>query len=265
MGGNYRRYRAEGTDQRGKVHSMAIEPGAKAKISLSAKVADTLRGDIAQCVFPVGTKLPTEPALIERFGVSRTVVREAIAALRADGLVESRHGSGVFVMEPPAPSGGLHLFDEVHRRISDIIEELELRASVEIEAAGLAAERCSPAQEAEIEAQLGQFERMMQDGKSTAQADFEFHMAVARATNNSRFEAFLSHLGKRTIPRSKLADEKTIQALRENRDAQLHREHLAVAEAIYARDPQRAREAMRTHLGGSLKRYRVLGRSATEK
>lgn len=244
---------------------MAGASGAKVKVSLSARVAAALREDIEQGVFPVGARLPTEPSLIERFAVSRTVVREAIAALRADGLVESRHGSGVFVLEPPAPVGGLHLFDEMHRKISDIIEELELRASVEIEAAGLAAERCSPAQEADIQAQLEAFQTALEQGRSTAQHDFEFHMAVARATNNSRFEAFLSHLGKRTIPRSKLADEQAMRALRENRDVQLHQEHVAVADAIYARDPLRAREAMRVHLGGSLKRYRVLGRSASQK
>jgi len=229
----------------------------QARRSLSANVAEALRDDISGGAYKLGDKLPTEPALIERFGVSRTVIREAIAALRADGLVESRHGVGVFVTQPQRAIPELQLLTQVNKKISDIIEELELRASVEIEAAALAAERCSPAQEAEIQAQLDAFERLMRAGEATVQADFEFHMAIARATNNSRFEEFLAHLGRRTIPRSKLRNMSGADDI-ENRDAQLHREHMAVAEAIYARDPQAAREAMRIHLGGSLQRYRVL-------
>ncbi|PRD42425.1 FadR family transcriptional regulator [Phyllobacterium phragmitis] len=225
--------------------------------SLSAEVAEALRDDISGGAYRIGDKLPTEPALIARFGVSRTVIREAIVTLRADGLVQSRHGVGVFVTQPHRAVPELQLLTQVNKKISDIIEELELRASVEIEAAGLAAERCAPAQEAEIQAQLDAFETLMRAGDPTAQADFEFHVAIARATNNARFEEFLAHLGRRTIPRSKLRDMAGTDNI-ENRDAQLHREHMAVAEAIYARDSQAAREAMRVHLGGSLRRYRVL-------
>ncbi|UUP16780.1 FadR/GntR family transcriptional regulator [Nitratireductor thuwali] len=232
----------------------------RARKSLSAGVAEALREEISGAIYRVGDKLPTEPELVDRFGVSRTVIREAIAALRADGLVESRHGVGVFVVDPPSTVPGLQLLTRINKKISDIIEELELRASVEIEAAGLAAERCSPAQEAEIQAQLEAFGRLMSAGAPTEQADFEFHMAIARATNNARFEEFLAHLGRRTIPRSKLKDFGPANDLRANRDAQLHGEHLAVAEAIYARDPEAARDAMRVHLGGSLQRYRVLSR-----
>ncbi|TJW42555.1 MAG: FadR family transcriptional regulator, partial [Mesorhizobium sp.] len=100
-------------------------------------------------------------ALIDRFGFSRTVVREAIAALRADGLVESRQGAGVFVLGPKPVDEGLKLFTDETNKISDIIEELELRIGIEVEAAGLAAARSSPAQEAEIEAQVERFADLM--------------------------------------------------------------------------------------------------------
>ena len=96
--------------------------------------------------FPPGSRLPSEAQLTEAHGVSRTVVREAIAALRADRLVEARQGAGVFVLEAevPAPTP-LFLRNIDHERVSSMIELLELRTAVEVEAAGLAALRRSPA------------------------------------------------------------------------------------------------------------------------
>jgi DNA-binding FadR family transcriptional regulator len=226
--------------------------------SLTAQVAAALRREIEGGARRPGDRLPPEPALIARFGVSRTVVREAVAALRADGLVESRQGAGVFVREaPPAPEG-LSLLTGVSRRLPDIIETLELRAAVEIEAAGLAAERASPAQEAEIEAELARFTAAMAAGEPTEAADFAFHRAVARATNNARFEEFLAFLGRRTIPRAELRAAGGMPA--EGLDARIVAEHRAVADAIAARDPAAARRAMRAHLVGSLDRYRALSR-----
>jgi len=240
---------------------VAVENSKKPRKSLPSHVVATLRGDIARGVYDVGEKLPAEPALTELFGVSRTVIREAIAELRADGLVSSRHGVGVFVNEPRRPEG-LALLSQVSEKVSDVIEELELRAAVEVEAAGLAAERCSPAQEADIQAQISEFAKLMQAGASTASADFAFHMAIARATNNARFEAFLAHLGRRTIPRTKLQEIMVANGATPNRDAQLQEEHQAVAEAIFVKDVALARDTMRTHLVGSLQRYRGMAREA---
>lgn len=127
--------------------------------SLSIQVAEAIRGQIEAGYYAPGDKLPTEPALIDKPGFSRTVVREAIAALRADGLVESRHGSGVFVIGPRQTDPGLRLFTSETNKISDIIEELELRIGVEVEAAALVAVRSSPAQEVEIQSQVDLFQR----------------------------------------------------------------------------------------------------------
>ncbi|MHA1108262.1 MAG: FadR/GntR family transcriptional regulator [Alphaproteobacteria bacterium] len=201
------------------------------------------------------------PAISAGELIGRTVIREAIAELRADGLVSSRHGVGVFVNEPRRPEG-LALLSQVSDKVSDVIEELELRAAVEVEAAGLAAERCSPAQEADIQAQISEFAKLMRAGASTASADFAFHMAIARATNNARFEAFLAHLGRRTIPRTKLREIMVENGAKPNLDAQLQEEHRAVAEAIFDRDIALARDTMRTHLVGSLQRYRGMAREA---
>ena len=243
------------SDTRGKMLEMKK---AGRRPSLSSQVADAIRGQIEAGYYAPGDKLPTEPALIDKFGFSRTVVREAIAALRADGLVESRHGSGVFVIGPRQIDPGLRLFTSETNKISDIIEELELRIGIEVEAAALAAVRSSPAQEVEIQSQVDLFERLVAQGKPTDEADFQFHMAIAAATNNGRFRAFLEHIGRRMIPRVKFRSVMGGVDPLPSRDEPILREHRDIAEAIMARDPDRAREAMRRHLVTGIKRYRSL-------
>jgi len=228
--------------------------------NLTTRVVEALRTQIVEGQWGPGDKLPTEPALIEQFKVSRTVIREAIAELRADGLVQSRHGAGVFVLEQQPSPVVFRMQPLAARTLSDIIEELELRAAVEIEAAGLAAERASPAQEADIEARYQQFAHLARQKELTAEADYLFHIAIARATNNAHFENFLAQLGRRTIPREKLRTALNLATSLPNRDEALSAEHKAVAEAIARNDPNAARTAMRAHLMGSVKRYRALAR-----
>ncbi|MBB2972708.1 FadR/GntR family transcriptional regulator [Mesorhizobium sp. RMAD-H1] len=231
---------------------------AGARKTLSSHVADELRRRIEAGEYAAGDKIPTEPVLVEKFNVSRTVVREAIAALRADGLLDSRQGAGVFVLGPKQSPETLKLFTHATDKISDIIEELELRIGVEVEAAGLAALRSSPAQEAAIQAELDHFALLMAEGKPTDEADFLFHMAIATATNNARFKTFLEHVGRRIIPRVKFRSAMGGIDPLPSRDHIILAEHTAVADAILARDPDRAREAMRRHLLTGITRYRAL-------
>lgn len=128
---------------------MQREGNGRPSGTLVVQVAEALRRAIQGGEYKPGDKLPSEARLTETHGVSRTVVREAIAALRSDGLVEPKRGAGVFVLEPAA-TPGLPFQNIDHARISSIIELLELRAAVEVEAAGLAATRRSPAQEEAI-------------------------------------------------------------------------------------------------------------------
>ncbi len=200
--------------------------------------------------------MPTEAELTKQLGVSRSVLREAVSALRADGLLASRQGAGVFVLKrqevPP-----LALLTDEAATIADVIEELELRAAVEIEAAGLAAERASPAQQAEIQLGHRAFGDAATAGTSTEGVDYAFHLAIASATNNRRFKAFLAHLGARTIPRVKIVAAVGPDRL-PSRDEELHAEHRAIVTAILAADGEAARGAMREHLIGSMARYRKL-------
>lgn len=239
---------------------MSKKAGAQGGKPLRAVVAEALQRQIEEGDYAPGDQLPTEPVLVSKFGFSRTVIREAIAALRADGLVESRQGVGVFVLGPRTPAEGMELFSLATDKISDIIEELELRIGIEVEAAGLAALRSSPAQEAEIQFTVDNFRKLVEAGSATDQADFEFHMAIARATNNTRFVAFLAHIGKRIIPRVKFRTVMGGVDPLPSRDSILLQEHAEVADAISVRDADKAREAMRRHLQGGIKRYRALTR-----
>ncbi len=229
-------------------------PRAPGRRNLVATVGAALREAIVEGEMKPGDKLPSEAGLTKRFGVSRTVVREAIASLRADGLVEPRHGVGVFVLNSQPP-GATPFQPFETARISSIIEILELRAAVEIEAAGLAAVRRSPAQEEVIFERYDDLGALIAAGRPTTEADFVFHLAIADASNNPRFREFLEMMGRNVIPRASLQDgggERTASGYLD----QIQAEHRRIADAISARDEDGARDAVRTHLKGSLQRYR---------
>lgn len=223
--------------------------------NLVGEVSTRLREAILGGAMKPGDKLPSEAGLTREYDVSRTVVREAIASLRADGLVEVRHGVGVFVLEPAAPANSFKPVDRA--RISSMIELLELRAAIEIEAAGLAAERRSPAQEEALFERFDELERLAGEGSSTVAADLALHLAVADATNNPRFREFLILMGEHLIPRSVLPDHVENTAPPRYIE-QIQSEHRAIIAAIAERDGAGAREAMRAHLMGSQDRYRRL-------
>jgi GntR family transcriptional regulator, transcriptional repressor for pyruvate dehydrogenase complex len=235
-----------------------VDGGPAANTTLTTRLADTLRKAIATGQFPPGSKLPSEAQLTEAHGVSRTVVREAIAALRADRLVEARQGAGVFVLEgatrPPSP---LTLRNIDHARVSSMIELLELRTAVEVEAAGIAALRRSPAQEEVILERHYAVRLCLEAGMPTSEADFALHLAIAEATNNPRFREFLAMIGRNVIPRAALRNEEAEADQAAYIDMILG-EHDEIVSAISAGDEDGAREAMRRHLRGAQARYREL-------
>jgi GntR family transcriptional repressor for pyruvate dehydrogenase complex len=240
----------------------AARPQARAAVktargakTLVERVSDVLRQAILSGQFLPGSKLPSEVRLTAAHGVSRTVVREAIAALRADRLVEARQGAGVFVLDgPPWPPVSLQGIDP--ERVSSTIELLELRTGVEVEAAGLAALRRSPAQEEMILDRHVAVHEALEAGRPTGEADFALHLAIAEATNNPQFPKFLALLGENAIPRAALhsdGPEKNSPYLK-----LLDEEHSRIVVAISNGDETAAREAMRIHLRGSQVRYRAL-------
>lgn len=222
---------------------------------LADLVVGTLRKRINAGEYGSSGKLPTESQMTTIFGVSRTVVREAIAALAADGLVQSRQGAGVFVMANAASS-----FTAIgagnSNKISVALNVLEVRMGIEIESAGLAAVRRSASQDAAIQEAWNEFERLLKLGTPTGKTDFAFHRAIAAATNNPFYIEVLDGLGSRTIPCDVASPWGTESVLTYEYQAGLQREHLAILTAISAQDAGAAREAMRQHLSLSQERYR---------
>lgn len=234
----------------------------RARGGLVGRVIEELRGDIASGRFDIGAKLPSQAELSARFSVSRPVIREAVASLQADGVLESHQGAGVFVRARAAVVPfAFKAIDQA--RISSMLETLELRSAVEIEAAGLAALRRSPLQEEEIFRAHNALVQQVEQGVRSADADFAFHRAIAEATNNPRFPEFLDLLGKSAIPRRAVqAESGTDAPVAPDYLHAIVAEHWGIADAISAGDNSAARAAMRRHLSGSQQRYRALLRGA---
>lgn len=238
------------------VSDVKIRPLA-AERKLSRRLSEQLAEQIKSGRFAPGARLPTEQALTRAARVSRTVVREAVAALRAEGLVITRQGVGAFVSAEPQRAP-FRIEPERMQTIADILNVMELRLGVEIESAGLAAERASRAQVRAIGAALDTIARAAAAGKSAVDEDLAFHRAIAEATGNPEFARFLQFIGRHLIPR------RTVSGLPERMGgtraylALIQEEHRRICQAIESRDPKAAREAMRRHLTRSLERYRKL-------
>jgi DNA-binding FadR family transcriptional regulator len=232
-----------------------LDARVERKPKLFETVVQTLRSQILAGEFAAGEKLPTEARMTEIFGVSRTVVREAVAVLAAEGLVEARHGAGVFVLDHPTRKISAITAD-MGNRISQAVNVLEVRMGIEIESAGLAAQRRSPSQEASIQEAFFEFERLLHRGEPTGKADFAFHREIAAATNNPFYVEILDALGDRTIPCDRNSPWFSIEVLSEDYLSRLQREHLLILQAISAGDADAARDAMRAHLQAAQDRYR---------
>ena len=202
-----------------------------------------------------GHKLPTEAKIMEEWGVSRTVVREALSKLQAAGLVETRHGIGTFVLEPPAQSGFRIDPHEIETAV-DVLAILELRISLETESAGLAAQRRTAKQLAEMRRALNELVRGDTQGKDTVGPDFRFHHLIAIATGNRYFADIMSHLGATLIPRARINSSRIASEDWSQYHRRLSREHEEIYDAIERRDPESARAAMRLHLTNSRERLR---------
>ena len=237
--------------------------------TLALELVDGLGGHIRDGRFKPGDRLPTEAAIMAEYGVSRTVVREALSKLQASGLVATRHGVGSFV-EALAPVGGEgqqgaeaagFRIDPAHcATLQDVVAVLELRIGVETEAAGLAAQRRGEADLLALRQALDAMSAALEAGDDAVAADFEFHLAITRATQNPHFLQLMSTLGPRVIPRARLAVARVAgEPPAAERLAYLRRvqsEHESILDAIVGQDAAAARAAMRTHLANSRERRR---------
>jgi DNA-binding FadR family transcriptional regulator len=192
---------------------------------------------------------------MEEFEVSRTVVREAISKLQAAGLVETRHGIGTFVIGP-GDSPSFKITPEQFGTLQDVIAVLELRIGLETEAAGLAAQRRTVDNLAALRKALDAVIAAVEAGQDSVAADFQFHLEIARATQNSHFTELMATLGSQIIPRARLEPSADMSAERLAYMRRVNAEHESILDAIASQDAESARAAMRTHLSNSRERRR---------
>ncbi len=229
--------------------------------NLTRELVERLSAEITGGKLAPGSKLPTEPELCAALGVSRTVVREAVAALRAEGLVVTRQGVGAFVTTD-VQRRPFRIDPEGLRSIGEVLEVMELRVGVESEAAGRAAERGTPAQIKRIQGALTAIDRAIRKGDIAVDQDFAFHHAIAEAANNAQFPRFLEFLGRFIIPRQSIRVSRERPADRRLYLDAIQAEHRAIFTAIAGGEATAARTAMRGHLQNSLNRYRRLATDA---
>jgi DNA-binding FadR family transcriptional regulator len=223
--------------------------------TLTSQLVKALTDRINKAVFKPGDKLPSEQDLIEEFGVSRTVVREAISSLRAAGMVATQQGVGAFVLQSTQrkpfriDEAGLDLLKEV-------IAVLELRICLEAEAAGLAAQRRDARQLGAMRGALDRMAAAIEASEDTVPADFDFHRDIAEATGNRHFTHLFNYLGALLIPRARVETQRHFAADPAEYLKRVQREHEDIYRAIERQDAEAARSAMRLHLSNSRERLR---------
>lgn len=226
----------------------------KPRQSLSAQLIDELRGLIGNGTFPPGEKLPSENELIKRYAVSRTVVREAISGLRADGMLVTRQGVGAFVTSQSKTR--LEPFDP--KDLESVLYILELRLAIETQAAGLAAERSTDTDKQDLKRCFEELSTVALDAKDFVLPDYNFHLAIAKAAHNPYIIQLEEHLGAQIIPHTKI--HILTSDVPEDRSflKKVQAEHEDIYRAIMNGDADKARTSMDAHLQRSQRRYREL-------
>jgi GntR family transcriptional repressor for pyruvate dehydrogenase complex len=232
--------------------------------NLALAVVDSLADRIRDGRLGPGAKLATESALMAEFGVSRTVIREALSKLQAAALVQTRHGIGTFVTPGGGDSAVFRIRADQLETLHDVVAMLELRIGVETEAAGLAAQRRTNENLAAMRRSLIAFTQAVEAGRDAVGPDFQFHLEIARATQNPHFTSLFQSLGTATIPRARLDPSSASADERQAYLRSVNAEHGSILDAIENRDSEVARAAMRTHLANSRERRKRAAQVAEE-
>ena len=212
--------------------------------SLPEEVASVILRQIGDGDFKVGEVLPSEQNLAGMFSVSRTVVREALARLKFEGVIQSKRGSGPMVCALPASRGGYNLpnISSVEERIGI----MEFRFILESACAALAALNRTEEQLAAMDICLQKMQQSVENGTSGLMADYQFHCLLAEAAHNAYMSDFIKFLSSKILG--------VVQGARfiSNQDTQLAMavvgEHRKIFNAIILRDGEEASKMVRAHL-----------------
>ncbi len=221
---------------------------------LPEEVGAVLEQRIRSGEFPPGSRLPTEAQLAAQFAVSRAVVREAIARLRADGLVDSRQGAGAFVAQRLGAASFRLCGGKAEAPRMDA-EVFELRLVVEAAVAERAAWRRSAEDLTAIAAALAQMDAALVSGDGGAAADDAFHCAIAAAAGNALLRRFVEFVSQDLSASRRPTWSR--DGLAAGRASRAQAEHRALFAAIAAGDGEAARIAAERHMRGAAARLGV--------
>lgn len=224
--------------------------------ALSDTVAQQLLAQIDKGTFARGGKLPTETVLAQEFGVSRTVIREAISRLKNEGVVEPRQGSGVYVSAHGAIRP-LRIDYAEAMEGGSVLQILAVRRAIEAEVAAEAAMRRTDADMMAIDAALKKIDEAVAEGRDGVAEDVAFHRVIATVTGNPYFLKTLTFLNQ-YLEAGTVVTRRN-EALREDFSRQVRDEHAAIAAAIRAGDPMAARNAAQTHMYNAARRLAEAG------
>jgi len=226
-------------------------PTAAVAITLTDQVSADLVRRISSGEFPAASKLPSGRRVAVEYGVSAPVVREAIARLQSQGLVEARQGSGVWV-KARTPASGFRVPLELGGRATELRQVFELRIEVEASVAALAAARRSAAQVRKLERLLQRLEKNMHAQEKSIEDDLAFHFAIAETSGNRYFAQLVQYLMLQM--RESISVARQNSAVHEGVPESVQKEHEAIFGAIRAADPEGARAAAIAHVGGAARR-----------
>ncbi|WMD19927.1 FadR/GntR family transcriptional regulator [Achromobacter seleniivolatilans] len=229
--------------------------------NLTDRVTEMLLDEITSGDYQVGEVLPPEQTIATRLGVSRTVLREAVSRLKGDGIVQSKQGRGLTVMQTARPSV-LRMQAADIGDAEQVLRIVELRRGFEIEAAPLAAERRSEEDLAAMRKALRKMADAIASGDVAVgvDADMEFHRCVARATRNEHYLNFFDFLA--VLLKKNLRVSRARSAKIAGRGAQAQKEHEALFAAIEKGDVELARQHARTHVDNTESRLRTAAATA---
>lgn len=225
--------------------------------TLSDRITDMLSRQIRGGAYPVNARLPTEKFMTEHYGVSRTVIREAISRLKSEGLVETRQGSGTVVLDP-ASSEAFRLGRPDDNLARGVLRIIELRRGIEAEMAALAAERRTARQMGAINRALAAIDKAVTANGDGVEEDLAFHMTIAQATDNPHYPELLGMLTRAV--RDAIRVTRGNEARQVELSEDVRAEHEAIRAAIQRRDVEAARAAAFHHMQNTARRIENVDR-----
>jgi DNA-binding FadR family transcriptional regulator len=209
-------------------------------------------GFITGGILAKGDRLPSESEMATRFGVSRPVVREALTRLQQAGVIEVRWGAGSYVLDAEGADSGETNFGPLES-LDEVRASFEVRIAFESRAAALAATRGTPAMISQIRQAFDKMEAAIETQTLAVDADLEFHLAIAAATQNPFFARIHQSFQHPITFSISLARSLSLTHPRE-RLRIVQQEHAVILDAIESGDAEAAAAAMTTHLDNACRR-----------